>query len=91
MNKYKIALIKTQGCESCSIMAENIETAVAQTKRDVEVVEYNRRDLPKEYLKQEKIKDFPTTLFMVNDIIKYKAVGSYPSAVVLRWIDIHFT
>lgn len=85
----KIIVITTKGCEGCSIAKQHIESAILQSSKEITREWIDRADA-KELVKQNKIKDFPAVLYVVDDIIKYKAIGSYPTAIYLRWIDMYF-
>lgn len=90
VNNNKILVITTEGCEACEIAKNNILIAKADSKVDINVQVENHKNLDKEFLKRNNIKDYPTVLYIINDIIIKKAVGSFPSAVYLRWIDMYF-
>lgn len=84
-----ILLITTKGCEACSIASNNIDLALMQTSKQIGKKVVDREDC-KNLIKKYNIKDFPTTVYTVDGMLKHKATGSYPVAVYLRWIDLHF-
>lgn len=86
---YEILIITTEGCEACNIAKNNVNNAFLQTSKKVKVTVKDRTEVS-DIIKKYKIKDFPTVIYFVNGVVKYKATGSYPSAVYLRWIDLHF-
>lgn len=86
----KILIITTEGCEACSIAKCNINAAIVQSSIDIDVEDKDWHDINRKFIITNKIKDFPTVIYFVDDKIVNKTVGTYPSAVYLRWIDIYF-
>lgn len=87
---YKILIVTTTGCEACTIAKNNIENAVAQSNADITIESVDYHELTRKFIVGNKIKDYPTALYIKHNIIVHKATGTYPQAVYLRWIDIHF-
>lgn len=85
----KILLITTDGCDACKIMDGVIKEALSNTRRKVDYEKVNFKILPVNYLKRFKFKDFPTIQYIVDDVVKFQTVGSYPYPVVNRYIDIY--
>ena len=85
----KIIIITTEGCEACAIAKQHIDTAIFQSSKEITREVIDRKEA-KELIKRNHIKDFPAVLYVVDDIIKFKSVGAYPTAVYLRWIDMYF-
>ena len=86
----KILILTTEGCEACVIASNNIEVAILQASVDIEKEVKDWHDEKREVIIANKVKDFPTVLYYVDDKVVKKAVGTYPSAVYLRWIDMFF-
>lgn len=90
----KIILVTTEGCEGCNIMRESIKQALTFTKKEgIEFEDFNRDGLLDKYpsiYAKVRFKDFPTTIFVKDNVITRKEVGTRPYIVVLRWIDIDF-
>ena len=87
----KILLITTKGCEGCGIATKLIVEAIeSRPEIPVEFVSKDISEFNKKWLKQNKISDFPTTILMQNDIIKFSFVGTRPSVVIARWIEVYF-
>lgn len=86
----KILLITTEGCEGCVIAKRNIEEAIKQSKKSITFEVRECKEVTKKYIRTFGIKDFPAILFFKDDEFKFKKIGSVPSVVVLRWIDINF-
>lgn len=87
-----IYLATTKGCEACRIM----ERILKQVQRDngytfsIQVRDYN---LLPEFIKVDvALTDFPTLIFLENDVIKYHVSGTI-SAKELQAIikDLHFS
>lgn len=86
----KILLLTTKGCEGCFIMENNTTQAVDNSSKNIKLIVKDKYDVSKVFLKENKIVDFPTVLFMKDEKVIFKYAGSMPSIVVSRWIDIHF-
>lgn len=86
----KILILATEGCDACIIAKHNVELALAQTSVDITLEFKDFHDVSKDFIIKNRIKDFPTVLYFVNDRVVNKSVGTYPSAVYLRWIDLYF-
>ena len=86
----KIVLITTKGCEGCSIMRNSIKQALNNTSKKIEYITKDISDLTKAEKAKLKSSDFPTILFVKNNRIVRKEIGTKPYIVVLRWIDVDF-
>lgn len=86
----KILIITTVGCEGCAIAKQNVGIAKAQTNKTINIQVEDWKVLGKKFIYDNKIKDFPTVLYIIDNVIVSKSVGTYPSAVYLRWIDMYF-
>ena len=87
---YKIVIVTTEGCEACNIAQRNVDVAIVQARQDIEIEVKDWHNIEKDLIVKNKVKDFPTVLYFIDDKVIHKAVGSYPSAVYLRWIDMYF-
>lgn len=93
MNK-KILLITTQGCTGCRIQKENLQAAIRDNRKDITLEVKDFADMSKEEVSQWRnkrvfLKDFPTTVFINNDVITFHTVGSLPKIVNVRYIDLY--
>lgn len=86
----KILILTTEGCEGCYIAKQNVELAILRTSKDITVESKDWHNCPKNIIVKHKIKDFPAVLYYVDDKVVNKAIGSYPVAVYVRWIDMYF-
>lgn len=86
----KIMLITTKGCEGCTIARNSIKDAISKTKKFITFEEKDTTEVNKKFLKTFGIEDFPAILLFKNEKLKLKWIGSVPSIVILRWIDINF-
>lgn len=86
----KIVLITTQGCQGCIIARNSINTALAETNKDITFEEIDRKNVQKKYLKKFEIEDYPAILFFRDDELKVKKIGSVPAIIILRWINLNF-
>ena len=86
-----IYLATTEGCEACRIM----ERILKQVKRDnvytfsIEVRDYKL--LPEFILVDVVLTDFPTLIFLENNVIKYHVAGTMSAKKLQEIIkDLHF-
>ena len=86
----KILILTTEGCDACIIAKYNIELALSQTSVDITLELKDWHEVSKDFIHKNKIKDFPTVLYFIDDKLVNKSIGTYPSAVYLRWIDMYF-
>lgn len=86
----KILILTTEGCEGCYIAKQNVELALLRTSKDIKVEIKDWHKIKKDFITLHEIKDFPTVLYLVNNKVVNKAIGSYPIAVYVRWIDMYF-
>jgi hypothetical protein len=87
----KILIITTEGCEACEIAVKNVDYAIFQTSRvEVESEVNDWHDIKRDFIVKQHIKDFPTVVYMIDERVIHKAIGTYPTAVYLRWIDMYF-
>ena len=90
MSRY-IYLATTEGCEACRIM----ERILKQVKRDnvytfsIEVRDYK---LLPEFIRVDVVlTDFPTLIFLENNVIKYHVAGTMSAKKLQEIIkDLHF-
>ena len=86
----KILILTTEGCEACEIAKRNVDIAMSQATTEIMIQVDDWHKVSKDFIIKNHIKDFPTVLYIIDDKVIHKAVGSYPSAVYLRWIDMYF-
>lgn len=90
MINRKILIITTKGCVACEVEEKNVADAIKTVKRKNIIKESKDwKSVDRTLLKNLKVKDYPTTIFMINDNCVFKCVGSYPVAVLVRWIDLY--
>ena len=87
---YKIVIVTTSGCEACKIAENNVNQAVAQTDKEIEVEVKDFKEVPRSILVLNNIKDYPAVLYYIDEKVIKSSVGTYPSPVYLRWIDMFF-
>ena len=86
-----IYLATTEGCEACRIM----ERILKQVKRDnvytfsIQVIDYKL--LPEFIQVDVVLTDFPTLIFLENNVIKYHIAGTMSAKKLQEIIkDLHF-
>lgn len=87
---YCITLVHIDDCEGCIIADKILRTAINTTSKHVDYTKMNMTKPNRRFLKSFNITDYPTILFMVKGVCKLKLTGSYPLAVIHRYMDIHF-
>lgn len=86
----KILILTTEGCEACDIAQRNVDIAMSQATTEIQIEIKDWHEEKRDFIIKNKVKDFPTVFYFIDDKLIHKAVGSYPSAVYLRWIDMYF-
>ena len=70
----QIYLIKTHGCTACKCMEHLLERAIDNTNIKLNIVYF---DETPEFIKTNVVlTDFPTTVFIDNNFIRYNFVGT---------------
>lgn len=70
----KIYLIKTHGCTACKCMEHLLEKVVEDTNIDLDIIYF---DETPEWIKTNVLlTDFPTTVFIDDNAIRYTFVGT---------------
>lgn len=87
---YKILIITTSNCEACHIAEHNVKTAIDASDKDIELEVKDWKDCPKYLIKKFNLSDFPSVIYFVDNTVVNKKIGTYPSIVYLRWIDMYF-
>lgn len=86
----KILILTTEGCEACDIAQRNVDIAMSQATTEIQIEIKDWHEEKRDFIVKNKVKDFPTVFYFIDEKLIHKAVGSYPSAVYLRWMDIYF-
>lgn len=95
MNNNKvILLITTNGCKGCSVQLKSLKEAIKLSHKTIhfeiqDISEMTKQEIAKWRKKRIFLKDFPTTIFINDDIITFKTEGSLPSIVNLMYIDLY--
>lgn len=89
--KKKILVITTKGCIGCEVAVNNTRDAIKQVHNRGHIIQENKdwKEVDRTLLKENKVKDYPTTIFFANHRPRFKYVGSYPIPVLVRWIDLY--
>lgn len=86
----KILLITTQGCAGCRIMERLIGEAINKSSKEIEFHKKDFKEVKPKFLRDNGIRDYPTTVFIKDDSIRFIYTGTNPMIVILRWIDVYF-
>lgn len=86
----KILILTTEGCEACDIAQRNVDIAMSQATTEIQIEVKDWHEEKRDFIIKNKVKDFPTVFYFIDNKLIHKAVGSYPSAVYLRWMDMYF-
>lgn len=90
MNNKVIYLIKTFGCSACKCMEHILKDVVAEYP-DIEFVVTYFSEIPDFIKLNVRLTDYPTTIFVKDDVIKYHFVGTMSAKNIKTLIkDIDF-
>ena len=86
----KILVITIEGCEACNIAIDNVTNAVFQSSKviDKEIKDWHK--CTRNFIIENKIRDYPAVVYLDDKKVIKIAIGTYPIAVYLRWIDMYF-
>lgn len=84
----KIVLITTKGCRGCEIMSKNIKEAIENLDISLDIKDID--ELDRKFKNTFYLKDCPTMLFFKNKSLEFKYVGTMPTTVITRWIDMYY-
>ena len=89
--KNRIYIITTQGCEACSIMVNIIDSIQNRYKNKFEYLIVDRDFVPEWIRNNVILEDFPTVIFVKDDVIKYHFKGTKPAKEIEKILeDINF-
>ena len=80
-NNKIIYLITTKGCEACHIMTDIMLTVLAELK-GVTLVIRDVSEIPMFIHAKVSFNDFPTLVFLKDDVIKYHVSGTMSKSKV---------
>ena len=87
----KILVITTSGCIGCKIQQKNVFEAIKQAHKVGTIVQENLdwKRVSRTLLRECAVRDYPTTIFLVDNQPRFRCEGSYPIPVLIRWIDLY--
>jgi thiol-disulfide isomerase/thioredoxin len=71
-------------------MRNLVLSAIRESSKKVELEEQDVSKVDKQFLKENKISDFPTIVFFRGDKPVFKYSGTVPMIIIVRWIDVYF-
>ena len=87
----EIWIITTEGCEGCRIARNLVYRAALQSHKDIKIDVINHLDESyKSFIKTYNIKDFPTIVFIKNDVVMSIHTGTMPVPQLLHEIKLWF-
>lgn len=93
----EIWIIVTEGCEGCRIATNLVNKAVEKSGQDIEVKINIKTEIInhldehyKTFIKTYDIKDFPTIVFIKNDVVMSLHTGTMPISQILHEIKLWF-
>lgn len=90
MQNKIIYLIKTHGCSACKCMEHILKDVVAEYPDTNFVITYFS-EIPEFIKVNVQLNDYPTTVFVKDDVIKYHFVGTMSAKKIKTIInDINF-
>lgn len=87
---YKILIVTTEGCEACDIAINNVTNAVLQSSVKIENEVKDWHNCTRNFIVDNKIRDYPAVVYLDDKKVIKIAIGTYPTAIYLRWIDMFF-
>lgn len=87
----KIILVTIEGCEGCKIMNNIINKALTFLAIPIKFDKLDYTSLSKDFIDTYDITDFPTTLFIKDDVLKAKIVGTANVKTVLNNTEFLFS
>lgn len=85
--KIKVLFFYSSTCVSCEIMRRNLLESLNKSDVDYDFHEISNLDSArKDFMKEHKISDFPTTIFYKGEKMIDKVVGSIAVFEILRII-----
>lgn len=85
----EILLITTKGCEACKIQKNLIKQAIDELKLSINFNTIDIEDCENPWIRVRNFDDFPTTMLIENNNVKYQFVGTKPVNVIIRLIKDH--
>lgn len=86
-----VYLLTTEGCEACKIMGSILRTVREDLLYTFSIEVINFKDAPEWIKINVPLHDFPTMVFVENNVIKYHTTGTMTVRKLLDIIqDIHF-
>ena len=87
----EIWIIVTEGCEGCRIATNLVNKAAMLSTKEIKVDIINHLDEHyKTFIKSYDIKDFPTVVFIKNDVVMSIHTGTMPVPQILHEIKLWF-
>jgi hypothetical protein len=92
----QILVITKADCVACGYYINGLKAAVDDFNSSVQntddivyikTVDYY--DVDTQFIINNRIKEFPTSLYMDDDVVKFKCAGSVPQAVIYRYIQLY--
>ena len=87
--KRKILIITTKNCLGCTILINNVQTVLAKSKKNITFEIKDFAEIPKRLIHKYKAYDYPTTIFLEDDEVTFKFVGSTHVNCIQRYIDLY--
>ena len=89
----KMTIITTDGCAGCSIQISNVKT-VLEKHKDValSIIRFEsltKKDINEYRNKRVYLKDFPTTIFTIDDVTTFKMTGSTAIPCIGRYVELY--
>jgi hypothetical protein len=91
MVKRKILIITTKNCLGCTIQSNNVQAAIAKSNYAIQldIKDFQEDSRVKKIIYNNRIYDFPATVFIKDDKVQFVSIGSNPRVVIERFIKVH--
>ena len=87
--RYKIYIITTEGCHACEIQVKNVKKALEETDRKIELEVRDFKEMPKDFLSEHFITDYPSTVMLINGKVRCVNVGTTSVNNIKEQIDVY--
>lgn len=89
----KITVITTEGCTGCKVQLDNVKKVLEEYK-DVALNVIPFESLTKKQIndyrdKRVSLRDFPTTIFTIDDVVTFRMTGSTAVTCIERYVDLY--
>lgn len=83
----KLILVVTKGCKACDIMFELVTKTLLDSRTAINVEVIDIADLDKSVIKDYKINDCPSLVFIKDNVVKHTICGTAPQPIIKKYLN----